>query len=846
MVSGHGRGLSAAEVAERQRRGESNRVPTYTGREYAAIVARNLLTLFNALVVPAAAALFALGEPQAGLAVSGMAVVNSALGLIQEIRAKRHLEQLALLTEQKARVLREGQVLEVPSHEVVRGDWLVLRAGDMVVADGPVLEAHFLEVDEALLTGESEPVSRRPGEELLSGSICVAGEGIYRAERVGLEAFAQRTAAEARRYHYLATPMIRAINRIIQILTATAISLCLLYLCFYFLGMLSVDRLVLMVAATITAMVPQGLVLTATIAFTLGAVVLSQRGAVVQRLNAVEAMAAIEVLCTDKTGTLTTNRLRLARLVPLAADLTEEAIRQRLALFVAATVDQRQRIIQALRAAVGEAPAEVLDQLPFKSEKRFSAVHLRAEGQERWLLLGAPEALLPGLPEAAAPAATDTAAALRAAGWQVLLFAEVPAAAGSLPPLHELPSTPAHWSIRLLPLALLALEEELRPQAAETLRQLAAQGIALKILSGDHPETVRNLLRPLGLALDQGHICTGADLEQAKNKEELIYSCQVFGRLLPQQKLEIITCLQQRGLHVAMIGDGVNDVLALKRADLGIALGEGSQAARAVAALVLEHQPFALLPETLEEGRTLVRNLRRSAKVFLIKNVYSLLFFVAYASGLGHLPFPYLPQQVTLLDWLVIGLPALVLAVIRERSPAQVRTPFLREVGGFALRTGGLFGLAGLVLLFLGGHLWHYEPQKQTTQLLSLLILLSLTALYRILYTGPERPLASDRWLFLLALSAVPFYLLVMYWPWTAAFFRLTPLDIRAWLEVLAVTAGTALLTWATDRPARQLKETAPPLTADIRVRAGPAAECGPTGEEPDRQSSSQPPRGSR
>jgi cation-transporting ATPase E len=820
-------GLTSAEVAERIRLGQVNRSPRSDWADYAAIVSRNLLTLFNLMVVPAAVALFYLDEPQAGLAVSGFAIVNSALGLTQELRAKRHLDRLAILVETRARVVRDGQVHEIPASAVVLGDCIRLQSGDTVVADGIVLEAQFLEVDEALLTGESDPVRRQGGDRLLSGSACVAGEGAYRADKVGASAFAQSTSAEARRYHYTASPMTQVINVIIKVLTGAAVALCLLYLLFYLLGNFPTHpedpkkALVLAIAATITSMVPQGLVLMATVSFTLGAVVMSSRGAMVQRLNAVEAMASIDVICTDKTGTLTTNRLHLARLKSLAPDIPDdEEVRRRLALFASASVDRQNRNILALRTALGEQKTEVMDQVPFKSEHRYSAVRIRDNQIERVLVLGAPEisaqwAVGSGQEKSGQWPGGSGQWQTEVEQWQrqglrVLLFGEVPpdlvpkvsfSSLSSLPTAHCPPATaPARCPLPAIPLALVALSDELRPEADKVLLALTAQGIAFKVVSGDNPETVRATVSHLDLPLAREPVVTGQELEQAADRAELVRVRSVFGRVAPKQKVEIVEALRAQGCRVAMIGDGVNDVLPIKRADLGIAMGEGTQAAKTVSGLVLENNNFALLPETLEEGRTIVRNLRRSAKLFLVKNVYSLILILTFASGVLGTPFPYKPQQVTLLNWLVIGFPALVISVMRERSGAPARRPFLREVGWFAMRTGMVFGLAGVTILGLAKHVWAYGPRTQLTMLLSVLVLLGITALLRALDDGGEQAPRGDRRLRWLSGGAVPVYLLAMYWPLSANFFELTALNLLQWWQVLVVAAPAYGLTILSDR----------------------------------------------
>jgi magnesium-transporting ATPase (P-type) len=802
--------LTAEEVAQRQRAGRLNRLPRSNWRDYGQILSRNLFTLFNALVAPAALALFLLEEYRGAVAVSAMAVLNTVIGLAQETLAKRRLDRLTLLAEARVQAIRDGQVHQIPAGDVVRGDHLLVSAGAMIVADGPVLAARFLEVDEALLTGESEPVRRRPGDVLLSGSFCVAGEGTYQADRVGGAAHVNRTTAQARCYRYTTSPLGRVINLFVQVLSYTAVGLCVLHLGLYWLQQFSKTELVQMVAATITSMVPQGLVLTATVAFTLGAVRLSTRGAVVQRLQAVETMASVDVVCLDKTGTLTTNRLRVDGLYVLDGTLSEEEVRDRLRLFASAATDRQDKTLQALRFALGEEAVELLDQVPFKAQNRYSAVRVRDGSGEHVLVLGACEALRDHLDHSPSGDWEPAWAEWLRTGQRILMFAE--AQPGTA--LAETLTGPM-----LRPLALVALSDELRPEAGAVLLKLAGEGIAFKILSGDHPETVRAAVRHLALPLARDPVVTSEQLETAADPTELIRSRSVFGRVSPDQKVRIVRTLQEQGHRVAMIGDGINDVLPIKWADLGIAMGAGSQASRSVAALVLAGNDFALLPETLEEGRIIVRNLRRCCKLFLVKNVYSLLLIPAGSLGLFGLPFPYLPQQVTLLDWLAIGIPAFVIAL--SRGPAAASRPdFLREVGGFALRTGAVFAFAGLVLLLLAVRVWPDDQEAQRTLLLSALIFLGGIALLRALRDGEPQSPGGDTRLRLLAILTVPVYLGVMYWPPAADFFRLHALTLPQWGWVLAVvTAAYGLCRW-TDRGTRFARICQPSLgPASVRRR---------------------------
>jgi cation-transporting ATPase E len=808
------RGLSAAEAADRAARGQVNRSPRSDWAEYRDIVRRNLFTLFNAMVAPAAVALFVLGEYPGAWAVSGMALVNTFLGLAQEVRAKRHLDQLAVLVEVRVRVLRDGEVCTLPTGDVVLGDHVLLAAGEPIVADGVVLRARFLEVDEALLTGESDPVPRQVGDRLLSGSICVAGEGVYRADRVGSESFANQTAIQARRYHYTASPMQRNINRLVGVLTYTTVALCLVYVGLYlvgrFPGVSTEERkanLAKAAAATVTSMVPQGLVLMATLALILGAVRMSRRGAVVQRLNAVESMAAVNVLCMDKTGTLTTGRLQLDQVRVLGGQAEAEAeVRSRLRVFAWQSIDSQSKSIQTLRAALGDpaAPeaAELLDQLPFKSQNRFSAVRVRMAGVERVLVLGACEALRPFLSDNSWEAAWQE---LLPTGLRLLLFAEgaaVPStqyparstesAPGAAGPDGARASFPFHASSYTLhPLALVALSDELRPEAGAVLEALADQGIGFKVLSGDNPQTVRATVAHLKLPLAREPVVSGDELAGAADSSVVIRKHSVFGRVAPQQKLDIVSVLQAQGDHVAMIGDGVNDVLPIKRADLGIAMGEGSSASRTVAGLVLENNNFELLPQTLDEGRIILRNLRRAAKLFLLKNVFTLLLIV-FGFGVCGLEFPYEPQQVTLLNFLTIGTPAFLITLGRKPVREPSRISFLREVGGFVLVSGAIVGLAGLAIYLLAAFVLGEDPTTQKTLLLSTLVLLGLGNLLRVLAVGEANPWAN-RWSIWWVVLAVPGYMAVMYLPPTAWFFELTPLTPLHWGLVL-LTAGLALL----------------------------------------------------
>lgn len=762
------RGLSSAEVIDLIAQGRTNRPPPSGGAEYRLIAVRNIFTPFNALIVPAAIALFLLGDLRGAWAVSGMALINALIGLVQEVRAKRHLDRLDLLSETKARVVRDGTERLISAGDVVYGDVIKLVAGEPVVADGVVLTAEFLEVDEALLTGESDPVPRRSGERILSGSFAVAGQGAYRADGVGAASFAHQTSAAARQYRHAPGPVQQTLNTLIRVMTIATVGLCGAYVILYFVRDLPTTGLVQMVAATVTSLVPQGLLLMTTLALTLGAMRLSSRGAIVQRLAAVEAMASINVLCTDKTGTITTSHLAIDRVEVIAGNDTE--IRAKLRLFAWATRDEDNRTVQALRTTFSK-PSEsfsLIDQIPFKSQSRLSAVRVRIGGEDEVLVVGSPESLLPRFTKAEAELVEARFQELLSSGLRILAFAATDPASDSTATTLWEGSLPTDE--RLRPLALIALKDELRPGVDRVLESLAAQGVAIKLLSGDHPLTVRATVSRLDLPLAHELVRTGTDLEVATDKAAFIAATTVFGRVTPQQKLDIITSLQASGRRVAMIGDGVNDILSIKTADLGVAMGAGSSAAKTVADLVLETNSFDLLPVALAEGRTVLHNVRRAAKLFLLKNVYTILLILTLV-GLGE-AFPYLPQQVTLLNVLTIGGPAILIMLSNVPPKVAVRAAFLPEVGRFVIAMGVVIGICGLAV-------WHYDDgvAERRTLLLTMLV---LAGLGNVALVGE-----ADRRLLAWTIFAMLLYLIAMYIEPLSYFFVLTPLTVGKWLVVI-------------------------------------------------------------
>ncbi|WP_344687919.1 cation-translocating P-type ATPase [Blastococcus jejuensis] len=680
-------GLSAAEVAERVAAGLTNATTVRTSRTVGEIVRANVFTVFNGLLAALFVLVMTTGHWQNGL-FGGVVVANAAIGIVQELRAKRTLDRLAVLNAPRARVLREGGEQDLPVADVVRDDLLVLVAGDQVPADGVVRSSNGLSIDEALLTGESEPVAKEAGDDVRSGSIVVAGRGCVQATAVGDESYAARLATEARRFTTTFSELVHSTNRLLRWISIMLLVVgpAVLWSQFRTPDNPGWRDAVTGTVAALVGMIPEGLVLLTTLAFMVATVSLARRQTLVQELPAVEGLARVDVVCLDKTGTLTHGDVQFDRLVPLPGDGAGSAGP---ALGLLAAADRANATAEALAAAfpAAGAPDDAVpaDSVPFSSARKWSAVRT-ADGVS-WVL-GAPEMVLPG----AAPGDPARARAdeLAAEGRRVLLLARSVQLWGEDGDEAVLP--PA-----LVPVTLVVLAERIREDAREVLGYFTEQGVALKVISGDNPRTVGAVAAAVGVpgVRGAGDGVDARDLpEDGDALADAVETGSVFGRVTPHQKRAMVRALQQRGHVVAMTGDGVNDALALKDADIGVAMGNGSPATRAVAQLVLLDGRFAHLPDAVAEGRRVIANIERAANLFLVKNIYSLVLAVITVATLS--AYPLAPIQLTLISTVTIGVPGFFLALGPNRR--RYLPGFLGRVLRFSVPVGvvtGLFAYAG-------------------------------------------------------------------------------------------------------------------------------------------------------
>ncbi|WP_247829014.1 HAD-IC family P-type ATPase [Arthrobacter antioxidans] len=677
-------GLSTAEVLDRTERGLVNTSPDSTGRSFASILQANVLTLFNAVVGGCFLALVLLGAWQDAL-FGFFIVANTLIGVVQEFTAKRALVRLAVLNAPRAYVRRDGVDAECAVDAVVLDDLLVLRPGEQVPADAELVECRALEVDESLLTGEAVPVPVTVGRGLMSGSTIVAGAGLARVTGVGAESYAARITAEARQFSLVDSELRRSIGRVIHWISLGLLPLSVIVVNGQMqaaggwsaaLASGAWRDATITAVASINAMVPAGLVFMTSVALAVGAARLARRRVLIRELAAVEGLARVDVLCIDKTGTLTEGSFALDRLE--AVEGAPAGWRQALAWF--ATDPAANATALAIGSGVpgawaGSAPPDAT--VAFSSRHRWSGAHFAEDGLRGSWVLGGADVVL----GAAGPGSSIVAqaAAIAASGTRTLILAHssrpLPLTGGSTAPI--LPDG-------LRPVAMAVLRERVRPDAADTLRYFGEQGVRVVVISGDDPGTVLAVARQVRLPGASSGVDARTLPEDPEGLAEVLRTESVFGRVSPDRKKAMVLALQSLGHTVAMTGDGINDALALKHADLGIAMGSGAPAARAVANLVLLDGDFARLPGIVAEGRQVIANVERLAKLFLSKTVYAVLLALVF--GVLLWPFPFLPRQLAVVDGLTIGLPALVLGLLPNTR--RYRPGFLRRVGRWCIPSG--------------------------------------------------------------------------------------------------------------------------------------------------------------
>jgi len=745
-------------------------------------VAANVFTLFNAIIGVFFILILSLGL-WADAIFGFIAALNSYIGIRQELKAKETLDALALLVAPKAQAIRDGTPVDLRSDEVVPGDVIRVEPGDQLVADGEVIESRGLTMDESMLTGESDGIRKDARDEVLSGSFCLNGSGYYEATAVRENSHAEKVAGEAREFRHPPSPLQEEVNRIIWASTIVLVPLGAVVL----FALSARDTPFREAAQTATAglvtMIPEGLVLLMSVTLAVAAVRLAKQNTLVQQMAATEALAAVDTICVDKTGTLTDGELELVEVVP--ANGAEAAGAERALARFAASAGERNSTLQVIADQYRAAPERPVAEVPFSSAWKWSGLTLNGDsgGRTSSYVMGAPDILIGNGSLTLAPNLQASLEEHTTAGRRVVAFAEAPGA---------LPSDPASQPPpRLEAKALVVLEERLRADAAETIEFMRSQQVDLKLISGDARSTVTAVAYAIGVPADAG-VVEGPQLpDDRAGLGKVAVENTIFCRITPEQKKALVTALGERGRFTAMIGDGVNDVPALKQARMAVAMGSGSQITKGVADIVLLKDQFSMLPRAVDEGRRIARNIHRLGRLYMTKSVYAAVL-IGLTSVLGF-TFPFLPRHLTVAAFLTIGIPSFVLALAPSEGPLY-RGRLLRALAAFAVPAGVGTAAASMLSLFFVDGLAGGTLEEGRTAATTTLIVLGLCFIL-LLERGPGREHITIQTYMLAMIAGLGALLAAVFALGPVRdFFELELLSAGQWfLSLVAVAAGLVI-----------------------------------------------------
>ena len=747
------RGLTLEQARELYQNGCGNKAVASPTKTDFQIVKEHVFTFFNLIFVVLAGCLFFVGEYRDMLFLV-IAVANTLIGIIQEIRSKRVIDKLSLLASPTVKVVREGAVAEIRTDRLVREDIAEFSAGCQIPADGPVLSGQ-VQVNESLITGEADAITKNPGDRLLSGSFVVSGRCRARMDKVGADSYASRLTLAAKADGGSArSEMMDSLDKLIRVVGIALVPIGLaLFYNQHIIQQLDMRQSITAMVAALIGMIPEGLYLLTSVALAVSVLRLARNKTLIHEMNAIETLARVDVLCADKTGTITQPDMEVREVVVLDEECTAKAVEEVLCAYYQVMEPDndtaRAMAKRFSRKSVWSAESSV----PFTSAAKWSAVTFRGRGS---YVVGAPDFIL----GADYPALAHRVQPFQDEGCRVLLLAKC----------DQKPRLGEKLSGLIVPQALIVLNNPVRPEAADTFAYFARQGVAVKVISGDDPRTVSRVAQQAKIQGAENYVDASTlkdgDLTRALEK----YT--VFGRVSPEQKRKFVRALQKGGHTVAMTGDGVNDVLALKDADCGIAMASGSEAACQVAQLVLMDSNFASMPKVVAEGRRVINNIQRSAALYLVKNIFSL--FLSLFSLFAAFPYPFKPLQLSLVSALTIGAPSFFLAL--EPNHDLVQGHFMHNVLRRAF-PGGLTNLIMVLGVELFAAAFSFSYDSLSTMSTVLMGAVGLLVLYYI-----ARPLDGKRWALLGAMTAA----MLIAVNFLGGFFALIPLGFQEFL-VMAV-----------------------------------------------------------
>ena len=792
------KGLTSEEVNERKRKGLSNKTSRIKSKTLPEIIVENLFSVFNIIIFLVIIFLFyfylrsldkRLLMDSVGVMI--VALVNTILAIFQEIRAKIALDKVSLMLQKTTVVLRDGKEISIDNSDIVLDDIVCLNRGDQIIADGKIIYSMKIHVDESLITGESLHLLKNENDNLFSGSFCVSGSGYYQVEKIGDECYAAVITKMAKKYKFSSSPLQSKINQMVKFLFITALILVALELLFGRTANYSEVRMIRKIASIIIALIPQGLVLMISVIYAYGVLRISRIGAIINKLNAVESFSNIKVICMDKTGTITQNNMAVNVINYFPCGYSDSLIKKILASF-ALNSSEHNETIRAVSLVDSPVKSVVLDEFPFSSEQKFSAARLSIPElgvYEKSFILGAFEILIPN---SSVPGSQEIINSKNLSDYRNLLFGQLPDAV-SLENLNHIVNFPA-----ITPLAVISINDQVRLDAADTIKSFRDKGIDFKILSGDSPGAVRAILKDLKWEVKESEIITGSDLENIQDTHlyDMIKEKVVFARLRPEQKLRIIKSLRDQKIYTAMIGDGVNDIPAIKEADIGIAMEEGSKSTKEIADIVLLKNRFSLLPEIFNEGNRIVNTAGAVSKLFLTKNF--MVVFITLFSLLSIREFPLTPTRISLFNLFAIGFPAFIFTALNKNS--VVSKNFFFEVLSFVMVSSLVIVTFGYIGEVIAKH--YFMASRFDIQLLLLAVFL-LTTIFNFVIIVSDSPENEKKIYILYALlfasmnvlfATLHLHLKLIYY--LKIFYDVDYIDIRLWMIIIPVSIAGSVVLW--------------------------------------------------
>ncbi len=735
-------GLTNAEVQDRIAKGLVNKSTKQKTKTVSKIFIENIFSVFNLIIFSVVVFLFIYylktGNTELikdTIGVSTAAILNLLIAIIQEIKAKRALDAVNLLLKKDATVIRDGKNQIIQQEEVVKDDLLLLERGDQVIVDGKMIESNHIEIDESLLTGESMPIFKKENDEVLSGSFCISGNGVYQAEKVGDESYAMGITGMAKKYKFILTPLQKQINIIVQVLFGIALVLVAVELFVHWDLMEQENiRFIRRISTIVMSLVPQGLVLLASVSFALGVYRISKIGAIIQKLNAIESFSNVQIVCMDKTGTLTQNKLSVNR-ITLSQTADEEEVKKLLGSYALHSSDKN-ATLRAIDVFNSYPEAKFIDEIPFSSETKKSFVELEINGKNRIFVMGGFDILSEKLNSENKDFFQNIYTEKNLKIYRNLLFGEV-----NVSSLNEIKSNLEN--IQIIPYAIISISDQIRTDVMDAINLFLKNGITFKILSGDASESVQAVAREIGWDISDDKLITGAELEKYTDEEEftkVILEKSIFARLKPEHKLHIIKALKKKKIYTAMIGDGVNDLPAIKESDMGIAMEEGSKITKEIADIVLLKNKFSLLPDIFMEGNKIVNSVSSVAKLFLTKNM--LVIFLVILSLFFGLSFPITPRRIALLNVFAIGMPSFLITL--KNSNVEKTKFFLADLFSFVILSSLVIVSVGYLGKFIMQTMYGLQDDEQIKMvMIAIIIITAITNFLCIVLTRtePNRPL---------------------------------------------------------------------------------------------------------